>query len=134
MFENFFDDAANGPEPDTQVYPEINFVPSGNTPDIDLGAPKYDKELAERRRTQFLTMKHTIKEKMELYTSSTKGLLDDLKFALNSKKFSITEEISKSGYYWTVLHYASHYGHYDSLIFLIEFLDSHPEKFEIFNM
>ena len=50
------------------------------------------------------------------------------------KVYSITEEISKSGYYWTVLHYASHYGHYDVLQFLIEFLDSHPDKFEIYNM
>ena len=79
-------------------------------------------------------MKHSIKEKMELYTASTKGLFDDLKLVLGSKSYSITEEISKSGYYWTVLHYASHYGHYDVLIYLIEFLEDHPEKYEIFNM
>ena len=48
----------------------------------------------------------------------------------DKKVYSITEEISKSGYFWTVLHYASHYGHYDVLSFLIEFLDEHPEKFE----
>ncbi len=89
-FSSKFDNqAANGPEyppaPD-QLYPEINFVPSGNPPDIDLGAPKYDKEVAERRRTSFLTMKHTIKEKMELYTSSTKGLLEDLRTVLTSKE------------------------------------------------
>ena len=81
-------------------------------------------------------MKHSIKEKMELYTSSTKGKLDDLKEVLENpnKKYSVTEEISKSGYYWTVLHYASHYGHYDVLIYLIEYLDSHPDKYDIFNM
>ena len=73
---------------------------------------------------------------MELYTSSTKGKLEELKDALENpeKKFSITEEISKSGYYWTVLHYASQYGHYEVLIFLIEFLEDHPDKFDIFNM
>ena len=73
---------------------------------------------------------------MELYTSSTKGKLQELKDALENieKQFSVTEEISKSGYYWTVLHYASHYGHYEVLIFLIEFLEDHPDKFEIFNM
>ena len=83
-----------------------------------------------------MTMKHTIKEKMELYTSSTKGKLEDLKEVLENgeKAYSVTEEISKSGYYWTVLHYASHYGHYDILIYLIEFLDSHPDKYDIFNM
>ena len=66
--------AANGP----LVVPEpteINFVPSGNAPHIDLGAPDYDKDLAERRRKLFLTMQHSIKEKMELYTCSTKGKL-----------------------------------------------------------
>lgn len=73
---------------------------------------------------------------MELYTSSTKGKLEELKFALENpdKKFSVTEEISKSGYYWTVLHYASHYGHYEVLLFLLEHLEDHPDKFEIFNM
>ena len=81
-------------------------------------------------------MQHSIKEKMELYTSSTKGKIDDLKDVLEdeSKKYSVTEEISKSGYYWTVLHYASHYGHYDILIYLIDFLSNHPCKYEIFNM
>jgi ankyrin repeat protein len=59
-------------------------VPSGCTPDIDLGAPAYNKDLAERRRQQFMTMKHSIKEKMELYTSSTKGKLDDLKEVLQN--------------------------------------------------
>lgn len=83
-----------------------------------------------------MTMKHNIKEKMELYTASTKGKIDDLKEVLTNttKLYSVTEEISKSGYYWTVLHYASHYGHYDILCFLIEFLDDNPDKFEIFNM
>ena len=81
-------------------------------------------------------MQHSIKEKMELYTSSTKGKLTDLKAVLEDteKPYSATEEISKSGYYWTVLHYASHYGHYDVLIYLIEFLDTNPDKFDIFNM
>ena len=40
----------------------MDFVPSGNAPDIDLGAPDYDKSLADERRNNFLTMKHTIKE------------------------------------------------------------------------
>jgi len=85
--------AANGP---CDNY-EIHFVPSGNTPEIELGAPPYDSGLAERRRINYMTMKHTIKEKMELYTSSTKGRLEDLKELLetDSKKYSLTEEISK---------------------------------------
>ena len=73
---------------------------------------------------------------MELYTSSTKGKLDDIKQLLDhpTKKYSLTEEISKSGFYWTVLHYASHYGHYDVLSYLIDFLYDHPDKYDIFNL
>jgi hypothetical protein len=43
-------ESANGPAPPEYVPHEIDFIPSGNTPDIDLGAPKYDPDLAERRR------------------------------------------------------------------------------------
>ena len=43
--------AAGGPElVDEYPLPEINFIPSGSTPDIDLGAPPYDINVAERRR------------------------------------------------------------------------------------
>jgi len=101
-----------------------------------LGAPDYNKELATERRNRYLTLNHSIKEKMELYTSSTKGKLEDLKNVLenSTKKYSVTEEISKSGYYWTVFHYASHYGHYDILAYLIEHLDNNADRYEIFNM
>tara|TARA_B110000503_G_C7031940_1_gene364409 strand:+ start:262 stop:480 length:219 start_codon:yes stop_codon:yes gene_type:complete len=44
-------ESANGPAPPEYTYTyEIDFIPSGNTPDIDLGAPTYDPNLAERRR------------------------------------------------------------------------------------
>ena len=44
--------AAFGPTPEEEPvpFPEIDFTPSGNTPEIDLGAPSYSLELAERRR------------------------------------------------------------------------------------
>ena len=49
MSSNADNQAANGPltVPDP---PEIIFEPSGNAPEIDLGAPDHDKSLAERRR------------------------------------------------------------------------------------
>ena len=59
---------------------------------------------------------------------------EQVKEVEGKKTYSVTEEISKSGYFWTVLHYASHYGHYDVLQFLIDFLDDHPDKFDLFNM
>lgn len=93
---------------------------------MDLGAPSYDEDIAEERRKRILTKQHTIAEKMELYNCSTKGNLDDLKVIVNNKKYSLVEEVSKAGYFWTVFHYASHYGHLNILQYLIEVFDNHP--------
>ena len=95
--------------------PEIN----GTVPLLDLGAPSYDEDVAEDRRKRLLTKIHSIPEKMELYNSSTKGNLEDLMTIVKDKKFSLLEEVSKAGYFWTVLHYASHYGHVKVLEYLI---------------
>ena len=103
-------------------------------PSLDLGAPSYDEDIAENRRKKFLTKQHSIPEKMELYNSSTKGNLDELKNIVANKKYSLVEEVSKAGYYWTVFHYASHYGHAKVLQFLIEQYENHPDKYDIFNL
>ena len=75
---------------------------------------------------------------MRLYNSSVKGKLEELKDMLEGRNglepFSVTEEVSKGGYYWTIIHYASHFGHYEVLQYIIEYLDDHPHKFDIFNM
>ena len=101
---------------------------------LDLGAPSYDEDIAEDRRNRLLTKKHTIPEKMELYNSSTKGNLEDMVKIAEVKKYSLVEEVSKAGYFWTVFHYASHYGHIKILEYLIEHFDNHPDKYEIFNL
>lgn len=88
-----------------------NSNPLSNVPLMDLGAPSYDEDMAEERRKRIMTKIHSIPEKMELYNSSTKGNLDDLISIVKEKSFSLVEEVSKAGYYWTVFHYASHYGH-----------------------
>jgi hypothetical protein len=87
---------------------------------VDLGAPSYDEDVAEDRRKRILTKQHSIPEKMELYNSSTKGNFDEMKAIVEVKKYSLVEEVSKAGYYWTVFHYASHYGHAKVLAFLLE--------------
>jgi hypothetical protein len=108
---------------------------AGSTvPMVDLGAPSYDEELAEDRRRRILTKQHSIPEKMELYNSSTKGNFDEVKAIVEVKKYSLVEEVSKAGYYWTVFHYASHYGHARVLEYLIEQVENHPDKYEIFNL
>ena len=72
---------------------------------------------------------------MDLYTASTKGNYSDLKKLLRPpNSFSMTEEISKSGFYWTIFHYAAHYGHYELLVFLTELLADHPDKYSILNL
>ncbi len=71
---------------------------------------------------------------MELYNSSTKGNLNELKSVASGKKYSLVEEVSKAGYYWTVFHYASHYGHYDVLEYLISEFSDHESRYEIFNL
>ena len=59
--------------------PEISYQSSGEAPYIDLQAPKYSKELADKRRNAHLTSKHTVKQKMQLYSCSTKGKLNELR-------------------------------------------------------
>jgi len=87
---------------------------------VDLGAPSYDEDVAEDRRKRILTKQHSIPEKMELYNASTKGNFDEMKIIVEIKRYSLVEEVSKAGYYWTIFHYASHYGHSKVLQFLIE--------------
>jgi len=71
---------------------------------------------------------------MQLYNCSTQGRIDELQRLLSELNFSATEEVSKEGHYWTVLHYASHYGHYAVLEFLVNYLEKKDDGFEILNM
>ena len=60
--------------------------------------------------------------------------MEELKALAAKKQYSLVEEVSKAGYYWTVLHYASHYGHVSALNYLINHFEQHPDKHEIFNL
>ena len=71
---------------------------------------------------------------MQLYTCSTRGAVDELKKLLEEEGYSPTEEVSKEGHFWTVLHYASHYGHVPVLKFLVQHLQDLPDSYEILNM
>jgi hypothetical protein len=46
---------------------------------------------------------------MEMYNSCVTGDIKDLTNII-SKKYSLVEEVSQAGHFWTMLHYASHYG------------------------
>ena len=103
-------------------------------PDIDLFAPPFNQELAEERRERLLTKSHSIPEKMQLYNCSTKGDVEELRNLLDKKQFSVSEEVSKEGHFWTVLHYAAHYGHLNVLQFLMEFVKEKDLLHEMLNM
>ena len=92
-------------------------------PQLQLYAPDYSEENATARRDRYMTKQHTISEKMQLYNCSTQGRIDELQKLLNEQDYSATEEVSKEGHFWTVLHDASHYGHYRVLEFLVNHLD-----------
>ena len=80
-----------------------------------------------------LTKKLKVQQKMEIYTASTQGLLLDME-QLISKGVTLLEEVSKSGYYWTAFHFASHYGQADVLRFIIDAYMEHPMKEDVFNI
>ena len=103
-------------------------------PPIKLYAPPYSEANAVAMRNKLLTKKHTIAEKMQLYNCSTKGNIDEFKTLICEKNYSATEEVSKEGHFWTVLHYASHYGHINVIQFLVEHLQDNENCFDILNM
>ena len=71
---------------------------------------------------------------MEIYTAATQGKLDLMKEIIEEKKFSVLEEVSKSGYFWTAFHFASHYGKPQVLQYIIDVYADSPNKFDIYNI
>ena len=71
---------------------------------------------------------------MEIYTATTQGNYEDIVSIVEHKKYSILEEVSKAGFFWTALHFASHYGKTKILKYLIKVFEDHPYKHDIFNL
>ena len=69
-----------------------------------------------------------------MYNCSTKGNIEEFKKLIKEQNYSVTEEVSKEGHFWTVLHYSSHYGHVNIIKCLIEFLQDNEDSFDILNM
>ena len=53
---------------------------------------------------------------------------------LKISKYPLIEEVSKSGYYWTAFHFASHYGKVDILKYIIWAYQNHENSYDIFNL
>jgi len=94
----------------------------------------YDAERAEKIRKQFLSNSLNNSQKMELYNTAINGNVDKLKELVEVKKYNLMEECSASGYYWTVLHYASHYGHINVVNYILEYYQSHCDKVDLLNL
>ena len=71
---------------------------------------------------------------MEIYTAATKGEPEMMTEMLEIQKYSILEEVSKQGFFWTAFHFASHYGKVEVLRLLIDKFISHPHKADIYNL
>lgn len=70
--------------------------------------------------------KLTIEEKKQFYNSVYDNDLDLFISYLSGnrdrKPYNIFEEVSEPGYKWTVFHYAMHYGRWDIIKYIIEYL------------
>lgn len=94
----------------------------------------YNEELAKHRQKKYLKSELKSAQKMELYDCGVKGDLTKLKNLIKVKKYDILEECSASGYYWTVLHYASHYGWSNVINFVLDELKTDVFKKEKLNI
>ena len=97
-------------------------------------ARKYDLDHADKVRKKFLSNTLTTNQKMELYNSSVAGNVENLKALVEEKKYPLLEECSASGYYWTVLHYAAHYGFDNIINYVLEHFQNNPNKKNILNL
>ena len=81
-----------------------------------------DQEL----RKKYLTNKLNTENKMRFYKAAADGNLELYKTYLNGSAyyppFNIFEEVSENGYGWTTFHYAMHYGRWNIIRFIIEYL------------
>ena len=95
---------------------------------------KFDPTRAEIIRKKYLSNSLNNSQKMEMYNTAINGNVDTLRELVETKKFNLMEECSASGYYWTVLHYASHYGHINVVDYILQHYQNNPDKVEILNL
>lgn len=80
-----------------------------------------DQELREK----YITNELETNDKMKFYLSIINEDIYNFKSFLNEKKYNIFEEISTNGKCFTPFHYAMHYGKWNIIKFIIEYLYSH---------
>ena len=82
-------------------------------------------------KAAILTNELTSEEKMDFYNSVIEGNLELFKNYINGtserKPYNIFEEVSASGYNWTVFHYAMFYGKWEIIKYIFEYLSETKE-------
>ena len=74
-----------------------------------------------------VTSKLSISEKMDLYNAAVEGRVSDFKNLIEVKQFPILEEVSAKNYGWTPFHYAMHYGKWDIIKYIMQYLQNHQQ-------
>ena len=98
---------------------------------------KKEYEALESEKANFLTpdelrinmvsSKLSISEKMDLYNAAVEGRVSDFKNLIEVKQFPILEEVSAKNYGWTPFHYAMHYGKWDIIKYIMQYLHNHQQ-------
>lgn len=94
----------------------------------------YDKEHAEKVRKKHLLNKLPNNKKLELYNCSVNGDVKTLIKYVEEDNYSIFEEISAAGYFWTALHYAAHYGNIEIVEYVLEKINDNSDKLDMANL
>jgi hypothetical protein len=63
-------------------------------------------------------------QKNEIYNMCVDGDLKKFSKLIYEYKFPLLEEISVNEFYWTPLHYAMHYGQFELICFIFDYLDN----------
>ena len=94
--------------------------------------------MVDNNNNIYLTNNVSTDEKMKFYNAAINNDLELFKTLLlgdNTKEhYNIFEEVSASGYNWTVFHYAMHYGRWEIIKFIIEYLSQNNMIDIAFNM
>ena len=78
-------------------------------------------------RLNMVTSKLSISEKMDLYNAAVEGRVPDFKKLIEVNNFPILEEVSAKSYGWTPFHYAMHYGKWDIIKYIMNYLNDHNQ-------
>lgn len=85
-------------------------------------------------RDKYLTSSLPNPQKMEMYNAATNNKIETFIQLIEVNKYPIMEECSSSGYYWTSLHYAAHYGSYSIVEYILNYLSSDPDSVDKVNL